>query len=92
MDSINTILGIRALYWTLGCIFMFVVTLLLILRSGRRYSVEDAEAHSTEYAGVIKEGHGGLTAFLWTCYAVMVIWTVVYFVLHAAEFKIWFAY
>ena len=92
MESINATLGLQGLYWTLGFIFIFVVTFILILRSGRRYSVEDTEAHSTEYAGVIKEGHGGLTAFLWTFYIIMIVWTIYYFIEHAAEFKIWFAY
>jgi hypothetical protein len=91
IPSLNFTLGIDALYWTLTFIFAFLVTLILILRSGHGYSVHDTEAHSTNYAGVIKEGHGGMTAFLWVFYIFMFIWTIVYFVLHASEFAIIFA-
>jgi hypothetical protein len=89
--NLNFTLGIDALYWTLTIIFAFLVTLILILRSGHGYSVHDTEAHSTNYAGTIKEGHGGMTAFLWVYFIFMFIWTVVYFVQHASEFAIIFA-
>jgi preprotein translocase subunit SecG len=89
--SLNFTLGIDALYWTLTIIFAFVVTLILLLRSGHGYSVHDTEAHSTNFAGEIKEGHGGLTTFLWVFYAFMFVWTIVYFVQHSAEFAIIFA-
>jgi hypothetical protein len=89
--SLNFILGNDALYWTLGIIFAFLVTLILLLRSGHGYSVEDTQAHSTDFGGVIKEGHGGMTAFLWVFFGFMFIWTIVYFVLHASEFAIIFA-
>jgi Ca2+/Na+ antiporter len=89
--SLNSILGADALYWTLTIIFSFVVSLILLLRSGHGYSVHDTQAHASEYAGEIKEGHGGMTAFLWVFFAFMLIWTIVYFVLHASEFAIIFA-
>lgn len=89
--SLNHSLGIEALFWTLGIIFAFLITQILLLRSGHGYSVHDTEAHSTNYAGVIKEGHGGMTAFLWFFYIVMFVWTIVYFVQHASEFAIIFA-
>ena len=89
--SLNHSLGIEALFWTLGIIFAFIVTQILLLRSGHGYSVHDTEAHSTNFAGETKEGHGGLTAFLWFFYFVMFVWTVVYFVQHAGEFAIIFA-
>jgi hypothetical protein len=62
----------------------------MALRSGRRYSVRDTEAHSTNYADTIKEGHGGLTLFLWICFIAIVIWTIVYLVQHASEFSVIF--
>ena len=89
--SLNFSLGVNALYWTLGIIFAALVTLILLLRSGHNYSVQDTEAHSTEYAGVIKEGHGGMTGFLWLTYATMLVWTVVYFAQHTGDFAIFFA-
>jgi hypothetical protein len=89
--SLNFTLGINALYWTLAVIVSFVVSLILLLRSGRGYSVHDTEAHSSNYGGEIKEGHGGMTAFLWVFFAFMLVWTIVYFVLHASEFAVIFA-
>ena len=63
-----------------------VILTWLILRSGHGYSVHDTEAHSTNYADVIKEGHGGLTLFLWVSFITIIIWTIVYLVQHASEF------
>ena len=91
IPSLNFALGTEALYWTLAIIFLFLVTQALLLRSGHDYTVHDTEAHAADYGGVIKEGHGGLTAFLWVFYAFMFIWTIVYFVQHASEFAIIFA-
>ena len=76
----------------LGSITIFVILMILLIRSGHRYSVEDAEAHAQNYAGVIREGYGGMTAFLWVLFIFMAVWTVVYFIQHTAEFGVWFAY
>lgn len=91
MTSLNSYLGSLGYYVTLGFIAVIVLLFVLIIRSGHNYSVRDTEAHSTNYADVIKEGHGGMTAFLWVLYAVMFIWTVYYFVQHSGEFAIIFA-
>ena len=91
VPSLNYTLGIDTLYWTLGIIFAFLLSLFLFLRSGRGYSVHDTQAHSTEYGGVIKEGHGGLTAFLWVFFIFMIVWSVVYLVTNAGQFAIIFA-
>jgi preprotein translocase subunit SecG len=86
-SDINTF----AFYITLFCIVAVIVLAVLLLRSGKGYSVRDAQSHAEDYAGVIKEGHGGLTAFLWFLFSVMLIWTIVYFVMHASEFAIIFS-
>jgi hypothetical protein len=91
MNSLNFTLGIGGLYWTLTIIFASLGTLWLLLRSGHGYSVQDTMAHSVDFGGEIKEGHGGLTMFLWIFYIFMFVWTVIYFVQHAAEFAIIFA-
>jgi diacylglycerol kinase len=91
MPSLNFTLGVDAVYWTLLIIFAFFFSLVLLLRSGRGYSVDDTEAHASEYGGVIKEGHGGMTAFLWVYFVFFLVWTVVYFAQHAGEFAILFA-
>jgi preprotein translocase subunit SecG len=89
--SLNFTLGMDAFYWTLVIIFLFLVSLILLIRSGHGYSVHDTQAHASEYAGEIKEGHGGMTAFLWVFFTFMLVWTIVYFILHAGEFAIVFA-
>ena len=89
--SLNFTLGLNGLYLSLAIIFGFLTALILLFRSGHGYSVHDTEAHSTNYAGVIKEGHGGMTAFLWVFFVFILVWTIVYFAQHASEFAIIFA-
>jgi hypothetical protein len=87
LSNINTF----AFYITLFCIAAVVVLTILLLRTGKGYSVRDAQSHAEDYAGVIKEGHGGLTAFFGVLFVIILIWSVVYFVLHAGEFSIIFS-
>jgi hypothetical protein len=79
-------------YFVVGFAVSFVVLTWLALRSGRNYSVNDTEAHSTNYADVIKEGHGGLTIFLWISFGAIFVWTIVYLVQHWSEFNAIFQY
>ena len=78
MNTFFLVLGLAA-----GSLLLIWMALL----SGRKYTVHDTEAHSTNYADVIKEGHGGLTLFLWFCFAVIFIFTIVYLVQHWSEFS-----
>ena len=64
----------------------FVLLVALALRSGHDYSVEDTESHATEYADIIKEGHGGMTAFLWVSFLSILGWTIAYLIQHRHEF------
>jgi len=76
------------MFWiVIGSVLAFVLIFLMFL-AGSKYSVHDAEAHATDYAGTIKEGHGGLTAFLWIMFIGMIIWTIAYFIMHASEFAV----
>ena len=88
--SLNTSVSLTSLWWTLGIITLFVILLILLLRSGRGYSVGDTESHATNFAGTIREGHGGLTAFLWVLIGAILIWSIVYFATHWREFAIIF--
>ena len=65
---------------------VFSILVWLALRSGHGYSVHDTQAHSIDYADIIREGHGGMTAFLWLVYFVIFIWSLVYFGQHWNEF------
>ncbi len=87
LSNINTF----AFYITLLCIVAVVLITVLLLRSGKGYSVRDSQSHAEDFGGVIKEGHGGMTAFLWVTFSVILIWTIVYFILHASEFRIIFS-
>lgn len=77
----------NAMAITLITIAALAVIVLLAVRSGERYEQSDAHVHSTEYAGVIREGHGPLTWFLMAAFIALFIWTVVYFTDHAGEFS-----
>ena len=79
--------------WTvLATSIAWVITTALIMWSGHNYSVHDTQAHSIDFGRVIREGHGGITVFLWIWYALTIVWTVAYFALHASEFAVLFAY
>ena len=90
--SLNTSLSLSSLWLVLSFIGIFIFLLILLLRSGRGYSVRDTESHSTNFAGIIKEGHGGLPAFLWVIISSIVIWGIVYYAIHWHEFTILFAH
>jgi hypothetical protein len=72
-------------------IVAWVVLLWLALTSGRGYTVEDTEAHSSNYAEVVNEGHGGIPAFLWVSFGAITIWVIYYFAVHWQEFIVIFA-
>jgi len=67
-----------------------IILIWLMVTGGKKYMSEDAEAHAQEYAGLVKEGHGGMTGFLWMSFAMVLIWTVVYLMLHWREFAVVF--
>lgn len=71
-------------------VIAFAILVYLAIRSGQGYSPDDADTHAEEYAGIIREAHGGMTAFLWVSFAAILIWTIVYFVQHWSEFSVLF--
>lgn len=80
------------MFWlTIGSVLAFTVLLILLIR-GSKYTVADSQAHAADFAGVIKEGHGEMTAFLWIIFSGIFIWTIVYFVMHWHEFAVIAAY
>ncbi len=86
-SNLNTV----SVYITLICVIGFVLSMALLLRSGHGYSVRDTDAHAVDFPGGLKEGHGGMTAFLWVFFSAIIIWGIIYFILHASEFAIIFA-
>lgn len=74
------------LVFTLLIIAIACVAIFLALMSGRVYKHHDADSHASDFAGIIKEGHGPLTVFLYVAYAVLLLWTAVYLVQHRDDF------
>ena len=76
-------------YWLYVTTFMIIalsVITYLIVRSSKEYPPEKVEADAHEFAGVIKDGHGEITLFLWATYAGLVVWAIAYLVQHWNEF------
>ena len=72
---------------TLIIIISLAVLIFLAVKSGERYEHSDAHVHSTQYADIIREGHGPLTWFLIAAFAAVFLWTAVYLAGHAREFS-----
>jgi hypothetical protein len=78
---------INIYFWqTIIIIFAIVIGIWLAVKSGDRYSIEDANAHAEDFGGIIAESHGPLTDFLYISYAVMIVWALVYLWQHWSEF------
>ena len=60
----------------------------LFVIGNKKYSVDDAESHAEDYADIIKEGHGGMTIFLWVSFIMLFIWTVYYFAVNWSQFYV----
>ena len=65
----------------------FIATL-LSLYSGATYPNERVDNENEEYAGTIKEARGPVSIFLWCCYITITVWSIIYLVQHAQEFKV----
>lgn len=76
---------------TLLCVFGFLLFMVLVLRSGQGYAERDVDSHAVAFPSGLKEGHGGMPAFLWVAFSAMLVWSIVYFVLHASEFAVVFS-
>ena len=82
---------VRDASWiALASLTFSVVMLWLIVVGNGRPRAERAEAHAEEFAGVVREGHGGMTMFLWVSFTLLILWTVYYFVVHAQQFLVIF--
>lgn len=76
-------------FWVfVASIIMIVLFIWLFVRGKKSYSVDDAESHAEDYANVIKEGHGGMTAFLWVSFSLIFSWTVYYIIINWSQFRV----
>jgi hypothetical protein len=85
LSNINTV----DFYLTLLIIAVVVALIVLLLRTGK--SVRQTQLHAEEFAGEVKEGHGGMPLFLWVLFFFILVWSIIYFVRHASEFGIIFS-
>ena len=67
-------------------LFVLLVSVLIAiyfgLKSGDKYSVEDAQSDAVSFAGEVTEAEGPVTTFLKIAYIVIIVWAVVYLVLY----------
>ena len=76
-------------YWLYVTTFMIIALsaiTYLIVRSSRQEPADKIDSTAHEFAGVIKDGHGKITMFLWATYAGLVIWAIAYLIQHGQEF------
>lgn len=76
----------NSLWLFIICTGVSVLFIYLWLRGKKNYSVDDAESHAEEYANIIKEGHGGMTIFLWIGFGLIIGWCVWFLATHWTQF------
>jgi hypothetical protein len=59
-----------------------VVAVYLSLKSGDKYSVEDAQSDAISFADVVMEAEGPMTTFLIAAFIIIIIWAIAYLVLY----------
>jgi hypothetical protein len=62
----------------------------LAVRAGKGYSVEDTQAHAETFAVGVQEGHGGMPAITLVVILFLIIWSIVYLIMHWSEFAVVF--
>ena len=67
-------------------LFVLLVSVLIAiyfgLKSGDKYSVEDAQNDAVSFAGKVTEAEGPVTTFLKIAFIVIIVWAVVYLVMY----------
>lgn len=59
-----------------------IVAVFFAVKSGDRYSVEDAERDAVDFAGIVTEASGPVTIFLVIAFAALIVWGIVYLILY----------
>jgi hypothetical protein len=63
-----------------------VLVIYLIVRSSDEFSVEDTEANSEDFAGLVRDSKGPVTKWLWAVYIALAVWAIAYLIQHWGEF------
>jgi hypothetical protein len=82
--------NIRLAWFTLFIIFLAAFLIYLSLKAGKDYSVEDTEANAEEFGGLVKEGHGPVPAIAAIGMGALIIWSVVYLIMHWNQYAVAF--
>ena len=77
-----------SLWMFIACVTALCVFIWLFVMGNRNYTVDDTESHAEQFGGVIKEGHGGMTVFLWISFALILGWAVYYLVVNWSQFAV----
>lgn len=59
-----------------------IIAIYFGVKSGDKYSPEDAEHDAVSFAGVITEADGPVTTFLVISFIVLIVWAVIYLILY----------
>ena len=73
-------------YLALAFVGAAVLVIYLIVKSSDEFSVEDTEANSEDFAGVIRDSKGPITKWLWAVYIALIVWAIAYLIQHWGEF------
>lgn len=60
----------------------FLIAVYFGVKSGDKYSVEDADRDAVSFAGVVTESEGPMTTFLKIAFIVLIVWAVIYLALY----------
>lgn len=82
--------NVHLAFFTVGIIFLVAFLIYLALRAGRGYSVKDTQTHAETFGGVVQEGHGGITVFVFITVTAIIVWSVIYLIMHWSQFAIVF--
>ncbi len=76
--------GVFALVF--ASLIVIAIIMWLMLRSGKGHPPAEIEADASDYGNVVRSGHAPLTLFLVVFISSVIIWIIVYFILHWSEF------
>jgi hypothetical protein len=82
----------RSSLWAFGIILTSIVIFIwLFVIGGIKHDVDEIEMHAEDFGGVVSEGYGKSTIYLWLSEAVILLWIVYYLTINWQQFYVIFA-